>query len=332
MYRFYQWMAFFYIYCVCGWIWETSYVSVCQKRFVNRGFLHGPMIPLYGSGAVAMLVLALPVKDDLLLTYIVGVVGATLLELVTGWGMETIFKVRYWDYSRHRLQFHGYICLSSSLFWGVLTILLVRVIHEPVERFVLGQPDWLVIAAVSIITVLFVLDLAVSAKEALDLRKILVALEKIRVDMEQVQAEINARLEESRAQVSERLEEGRAQVSARLEEGRAQAAEFGARLEEGRAQLADLLEQGRQQAAERMEESRAQAIKQLEQTMAALKEKREIELGEFHLAHRKLRRRHPSATTGRLEELLTDMKKKMEERQADSDGLRDIPPKNSEKE
>ena len=50
MYRFYQWAAFFYIYCICGWIWESSYVSVCERRLVNRGFLHGPVIPLYYSG------------------------------------------------------------------------------------------------------------------------------------------------------------------------------------------------------------------------------------------------------------------------------------------
>jgi uncharacterized membrane protein len=91
MYTWYQWLAFFFIYGFFGWIWETSYVSVCQKRFVNRGFLHGPMIPIYAFGALAMLILALPVKANMLVTYVVGMVGATLLELVTGWLMERLY-------------------------------------------------------------------------------------------------------------------------------------------------------------------------------------------------------------------------------------------------
>lgn len=301
MYRFYQWVAFFYIYCVCGWIWETSYVSVCQRRFVNRGFMHGPVIPLYGSGAVAMLVLALPVRDNLVLTYAVGVVGATLLELVTGWGMEKIFKVRYWDYSKHKFQFHGYICLSSSLFWGFLTIALVKWIHGPIERFVLGLSDSVVITAVCLFTVVFVYDFAVSAKEAMDLRRVLVALEKLRADIDEVQRELSARLEESRQQAVERLEESRQQAVERLEEGRQQAAER--------------LEESRQQAAERLEESR----RALEEKLAFLKEQREIQMGEFRLAHRRLRRRHPSATTGRLEELLNEVKTEVKKRIAEKD-------------
>lgn len=290
MYRLYQWAAFFYIYCILGWIWETSYVSVCQRRFVNRGFLHGPVIPLYGSGAIAMLVLALPVKDNLILTYVVGVVGATLLELVTGWAMERIFRVKYWDYSKQKIQFKGYICLSSSLFWGVLTIALVRWFHSPIERFVLHQPDWLVITGVCLFTAGFVYDLVISAKEALDLRKVLVVLEKLRLDIDEVQKELSLRMEENRQQAAEYLEQTKEQIGERFEESRQQAAEH--------------LEQTREQFGERMEENR----RQLEQKLERLKEQREIQLGEFRLAHRKLRRRHPTASTGRLEELLAEVR------------------------
>ena len=289
MYRFYQWMAFFYIYCICGWIWETTYVSVCERHYVNRGFLHGPLIPLYGSGAVAMLFLALPVKDNLALTYLVGVVGATLLELVTGWVMETIFKVKYWDYSKQKIQFRGYICLSSSLFWGVLTIALVRFLHGPVERFVLRQPDWLVVTGVSLFTGGFIFDVAVSTKEALDLRKVLVAMEKLRAEIDEVQREL----------------------SLRLEQGYQTAA---VRLEQTKEQLADRVEQSREQLAGRMEQSR----RQLERTLAALNEQKEKQLGEFQMTHRRLLRRHPSATIGKLEEWLTRGKKR-EERQEEKE-------------
>lgn len=272
MYRFYQWIAFFYIYCICGWIWESSYVSVCQRRFVNRGFLHGPVIPLYGSGAVAMLFLALPVKDNLALTYIVGVVGATLLELVTGWAMESIFKVKYWDYSKQKIQFRGYICLSSSLFWGFLTIALVRWMHGPIERFVLRQPDWMVMTGVGLFTAAFLFDLYVSAKEALDLRKVLVALERLRTEIEEAERELESRMAESREQLAKRMEESREQLAKRKEESR----------------------------------------REWEQKLSGLYEQKEIQMGEFRLAHRRLRRRHPTATTGRLEGLLTEARRRFD--------------------
>ena len=69
-YTWYQWLTFFYLYCFFGWIFESTYVSLKQKRFVNRGFLRLPMLPLYGSGAVMMLWVSLPFQDSLILTYI----------------------------------------------------------------------------------------------------------------------------------------------------------------------------------------------------------------------------------------------------------------------
>ena len=79
-YAWYQWLTFFFIYCFFGWIFESSYVSLKKKHFVNRGFLRLPMLPLYGTGAVMMLWVSLPVKDNLFLVYLSGVVAATILE------------------------------------------------------------------------------------------------------------------------------------------------------------------------------------------------------------------------------------------------------------
>ena len=93
-----QWILYFYVYCFLGWIFESCYVSFRKKEWVNRGFLHGPFLPIYGSGAVMMLFVSEPFKNNLILTYFAGVVGATLLELVTGrrW---SIIKGAVLDYS-----------------------------------------------------------------------------------------------------------------------------------------------------------------------------------------------------------------------------------------
>ena len=139
-YTWYQWLSFFYIYCFFGWIFESTYVSLKQHRFVNRGFLRLPMLPLYGTGAVMMLWVSLPFKSSLVMVYISGVIGATILEYVTGWGMERLFKMKYWDYSNQPFNLHGYICLSSSIAWGFLTIFMTHLIHKPIERTVLAMP------------------------------------------------------------------------------------------------------------------------------------------------------------------------------------------------
>ena len=119
-----QWLFFFYFYCFFGWIFESTFVSVKSRKFVNRGFMRGPFLPLYGSGAVMMLVVSMPFRENLIMTYVAGCIGATVLEYVTGVTMEALFKVRYWDYSNQKFNFQGHVCLGTTLAWGLLTILM----------------------------------------------------------------------------------------------------------------------------------------------------------------------------------------------------------------
>ena len=109
---------------------ESVHVSIRTRKLTNRGFLRGPFLPLYGSGAIMMLVVSMPFQENGFLVYLAGCVGATVLEYVTGILMETLFKVRYWDYSKYPLNFQGRVCIGTTLAWGLLTILLTRVIHE----------------------------------------------------------------------------------------------------------------------------------------------------------------------------------------------------------
>ena len=120
-YTWIQWLFFFFFYSFFGWCFESTYVSLHEKRFVNRGFIRGSFLPLYGTGALMMLIVSMPFRDNLILTYVAGCVGATVLEYITGVLMETLFKVRYWDYSHKKFNFQGQICLESSLAWGLLT-------------------------------------------------------------------------------------------------------------------------------------------------------------------------------------------------------------------
>lgn len=189
-YAWYHWLTFFYLYCFFGWIFESAFVSLKKRHFVNRGFLRLPMLPLYGTGAVMMLWVSLPVKDSLVLVYLSGVVAASILEYVTGWLMELLFKVRYWDYSSKKFNLNGYICLTSSIAWGFLTIFMTGVIHRPIEHFVLGLPpvaEGIFLAAVS---GMFIYDAIYSTREALNLARALEAITKLRAELDEIQAQL----------------------------------------------------------------------------------------------------------------------------------------------
>ncbi|MCI8574004.1 MAG: putative ABC transporter permease [Oscillibacter sp.] len=171
-----QWALLFFFYCFCGWIWESSYVSVRQRQWVNRGFLQGPLLPIYGSGAIIILLATIPVENDLRLVYLFGMTAATALEYVTGAVMERLFRVRYWDYSSQRWNLNGHICLSSSIAWGFFSILMVRFIHPPIARLLLRVPAWCVDPLALALTAVFTVDAVRSVQAALDLRETLARL------------------------------------------------------------------------------------------------------------------------------------------------------------
>ncbi len=190
-YNGFQWLFFFYLYCFFGWCFESAYVSLKSRKLVNRGFMRGPFLPLYGSGAIMMLVVSMPFRENIFLTYTAGVIGATALEYVTGVAMEALFKVRYWDYSNKPFNFQGHICLSSSVAWGFLTILMTRVIHSPIERMVLSIPGQVLTWATAVLTVCIVADFTLSFKAALDLRDIMVRLERAKEELERMQRRLD---------------------------------------------------------------------------------------------------------------------------------------------
>lgn len=228
-----QWLFFFYFYCFFGWCFESSYVSLKSRHLVNRGFMRGPFLPLYGSGAIMMLVVSMPFQDNIWLTYIAGCIGATLLEYVTGVVMEALFKVRYWDYSNQKFNFQGHICLGSSLAWGGLTILMTKVIHKPVEQVVHAIPEATLTVLVYVVTVYIAADFTLSFKAAIDLRDILIRMEAAKDEMEKIQKRLDVIIavtgeelgekrqayEKRRDELTDGIEERLAEMKRRLQEG-----------------------------------------------------------------------------------------------------------------
>lgn len=211
-----QWLFLFYFYCFLGWCVESAYVSLKEKppHWINRGFMRGPFLPLYGSGAIMMLAVSAPFRHNIVLTYVAGCIGATILEYITGVTMEALFKVRYWDYSDQPFNFQGHICLGTTLAWGFLTILMTRVIHRPIEGLLYMIPDGLLAVFVFLLTVCIAGDFALSFRAALDIRDILLAMEKAKEEM----AHMQKRLDVIAALTEEEIGQYRSAAEMRIEE------------------------------------------------------------------------------------------------------------------
>ena len=120
-----QYIFCFFVYAFLGYICEVIYCSIGQKKLVNRGYLYMPICPIYGCGAIIILLSMLPIKDMWYLVLILGIVLTSLLEYLTSYVMELIFHMRWWDYSKRKFNINGRICLRNSLMFGALVMIVI---------------------------------------------------------------------------------------------------------------------------------------------------------------------------------------------------------------
>lgn len=296
-----QWVLYFFIYSFLGWVWESCLVSVQQHRWVNRGFLNGPFLPIYGFGAVAILLFTWPVQNNTLLVFAAGMLGATLLEYVTAYSMEKLFHVRYWDYSRFRWNLNGYICVVASLCWGVFSILLVRVLQPPVAGLVRGLSPLGAGLLALVLALGMTADLIVSMREAMDMRSLLNALSESKRRI----ARLQKRLEMTAAFTQLDWEQSR-----QAEAVRSAKKGFAQRLQALREERKTLL----RMIAARLEEmrfDRRRSPERLESEMQILKsELRAMESRTDKMYQRAARhlRRNPYAVSRKHGEAMQDMK------------------------
>jgi uncharacterized membrane protein len=133
----YYLLFYFIIYAFLGWCTEVVYAAVNTGTFVNRGFLNGPVCPIYGFGIAAITALLAPVSNNLALLFAGSAVITSLIELITGWIMEKAFHTRWWDYSDIPFNIGGYICLKFSIAWGIACVMIMDIIHPVIQDIIL---------------------------------------------------------------------------------------------------------------------------------------------------------------------------------------------------
>ena len=150
-----------------------------------------------------MLVVSKPFYDNILLVYIAGCIGATALEYLTGVLMETLFKVRYWTYDHKKFNYKGYVCLESSLFWGVCTVVFSHFLQIPVEKLLFAIPMKYMSIATIILTALISCDFMIAFKTALEIRDFLVYMDKAKDEMRKMQKRLDAIISAKGGEVKE---------------------------------------------------------------------------------------------------------------------------------
>lgn len=212
----YEIVWFFMLYSFLGWVIEVVYHAVSKGVIVNRGFLNGPVCPIYGFGMVGVFLLlnslfpegAYGMHGGLL--FVFGLALATVIELFGGWALDKLFHARWWDYSKEPFNLNGYICPKFSLYWGFIIVFAVRIFHPFLARNTveiwpksIGWPVAIVFA------VIYMADVVVTVMMVSGLNKQLEQLDQIQASMRVVSDDLTEKLGGGSLKTVQRIEEGR---------------------------------------------------------------------------------------------------------------------------
>lgn len=292
-----QLLGLFLVYAFLGWCVEVCFVAVTSGKVVNRGFLNGPVCPIYGVGMLGVLLLLEPVAGRLPLLFLGGALLCTAVELAGGWILEQVFHTRWWDYTDQPFNLGGYVCLGFSLMWGLAVTFVVRLVHPFMFTLLKLIPHTLGIVLLAVFYALFVTDLVMTLITIVGIRKRMGEMEKVAGALHAVGDTISGRLgnralaadaelDELRENGQEKMEAAREARQERMAEGReklsAAVEAHQERVAENREKVAAAIESGQQKwdearefSRQRRDESRERLESRVSETMEELLEKKE---------------------------------------------------------
>ncbi len=265
----YDMMLYFFVYGFLGWCTEVAYATTRQKRFVNRGFLNGPICPIYGVGVVVVVSFLTPFKENLLMLYVTSTILVTVLEGVTGFLMDKIFHHKWWDYSNRPLNIGGYVCLLFSIAWGVGCVIIVKLIHPLIAKGLSFLPHMAVIVLLIVLEIILAIDLFITAAEILKFNHRMEAMAKIAAELRELSDKVGENIYENVLGTMEATEEGKRKLDEMTEESRRKLGEV---TEESRRKLGEVTEESRRKLGEMTEESRRKLGEMTEESKRKLDE------------------------------------------------------------
>ncbi len=174
----------FFLYSILGWIYETIYESVRAKCLVNRGFLTGPIIPVYGFGAVLIYLFLRPLAHHPSVLFLGGMIFATSIEYLTAVALEKIFHTQWWTYDYFQFNFQNRIALVPSLFWGFMTLLDFDFLQPGMTYIINLFPYKTGLFVLHVLAVTFILDLIFTTISSISFTKQLETLFSLNKEIE----------------------------------------------------------------------------------------------------------------------------------------------------
>ena len=166
----------FIVYSFLGWIMESIFRSFCEKKVINTGFLIGPVCPIYGAGSIIMIASMNWLQGKIIEIFLISVLFLTFWEYIVGVFLEKAFKTKYWDYSDHKFNFQGRICLTNSIYWGLLGVGFINIIHPfvwgVIEKFDTNIFSWIIYISLGILIVDTIISIIKVKNIKVDLKKV----------------------------------------------------------------------------------------------------------------------------------------------------------------
>lgn len=247
---FYYVALLFFIYSFLGWCVEVAFVAITARRVENRGFLNGPVCPIYGCGMLGVLAALTPYRDNFILLFIGGFIICTAVELFGGWVLDKIFHMRWWDYTKNKFNIGGYVCLRFSIMWGLGVVAVMKLVHPPIFALVRRLPKIAGIIIISILVTIFAIDMVVTLKNLIGIRKSLGQLDKVAEDLNNLGNQIKDVVGNSAINMADRAEESLEKLDERTEESREKWANAS---EAAKEKFAEAVEPAREKFAEAVE-------------------------------------------------------------------------------
>ena len=243
-------LYWFFLYGCIGWGVEVVYAAIKEHKLVNRGFLCGPICPIYGFGMVGLVysVSLIPMPDSGSMSaaaiFFIGMILTTAIELVGGWALFKIYHIRWWDYSNMKFNLGGYICPQFSLLWGLGSVLMIKVVHPLLARCSSPMPFKAMLILDVVLFVFFIVDVCVSTAAAIGLNKYLREIDELRAKLRVTSDKLTTVLGTGAMTADTILDEQKLQLALAKLEGRENAAELKLemmlRANEMRAKLRDI--------------------------------------------------------------------------------------------
>lgn len=269
----YHLLWIFFIYAFLGWCTEVSYAALKTGRFVNRGFLNGPVCPVYGFGVVIVLWVLEPLRGNLLLLFLGSVALTSLLEWLTGFVLERLFHQRWWDYSQEPFNLGGYICLRFSIAWGLACLFVVKLLHPSVLWCIRTVPYPMGVGLLALFSAVMAVDLAATVRTIARMNRQLSQLDELAAGIKEMSNELGANLADRVLDAAEIGDGLRTDLQEELDDLREVLVARRSELQNGLEGVRDALDEAK--------DSLAQHRFQLQMDQAEWLEKREEDLREL---------------------------------------------------